>query len=193
MKKILIIISGLGLIILIISVYFLFFQRSANQNKEANIDFKFMANFILKSPAFNNNEPIPSKYTCDAQNINPPLQIENIPLGTKSLVLIMDDPDATGGVTWDHWLIWNLNPDLRTIEENQVPAGAIQGTTSFGEIKYGGPCPPKGSNPHHYMFRLYALDSILNLPAGASKTEIEEAIKNHKLGETVLIGLYGRK
>jgi len=192
MKKNLMII--LSLIVVVVAFYFLFFfQRSDNKNKQTKINLQSMAGLVLKSAAFKHNGFIPEKYTCDGLNVNPSLQIENIPSGTKSLVLIMDDPDATGGVTWDHWLVWNLNPDLKIIEENQVPTGAIQGTTSFGEIKYGGPCPPRGSKPHRYMFKLYALDSVLNLAAGASKAEIEKAMEGHILDKTVLIGLYSRK
>ena len=115
-----------------------------------------MGDLILKSPAFENGAEIPSRYTCDGENINPTLIIENVPEGVKSLVLIMDDPDATGGATWDHWLLWNIPPETKEISENSVPAGAIQGKTSWGTNKYGGPCPPKGSSPHRYMFKLYA-------------------------------------
>ena len=105
----------------------------------------------------------------------------------------MDDPDATGGVTWDHWLVWNINPETLVIAENTVPIGAIQGKTSFGHQKYGGPCPPPGSDPHRYMFKLYALDTTLDLSAGATKQEIESAMENHILDQITLIGLYQRK
>lgn len=147
----------------------------------------------MESPEFKNNGLIPKKFTCDGENINPKLEFQNIPEETKSLVLIMDDPDATGGITWDHWLIWNIDPKRKYIEEDEIPKDAVLGSTSFGEIKYGGPCPPKGNNPHRYMFKLYALDTKLNLSRGALKSQLENAMEGHILDQTVLIGLYGRK
>jgi len=153
-----------------------------------------MANKLeIKSSVFKNNGFIPPRYTCDGENINPLLEIKNVPEGTKSLVLIMDDPDATGGVTWDHWLLFNVDPKTHYIAEDSVPAGALQGKNSWGRINYGGPCPPRGSKPHRYMFKIYALDILLDLPEGASKQEIEKAMKDHILDEAVLIGLYQRQ
>ena len=152
-----------------------------------------MNKLILKSSALKNNEFIPSKYTCDGENVNPLFEIKNAPENTKSFVLIMDDPDATGGTTWNHWLLFNINPQTQYIEQGSVPDNAGQGANSWGKTEYGGPCPPRGSKPHHYMFKLYALDAELNLENGASKTEIEKAITEHILDQTVLIGLYQRK
>ena len=145
---------------------------------------------IISTPAFKNGENIPSKYTCDGENINPPLEISGVPTGTKSLVLIMDDPDSPSG-TWLHWSVWNISPQTTEIPENSVPAGAKEGLTSFGEIGYGGPCPHSGK--HRYFFRLYALDSKLDLPQGASRTELEQAMAGHILAEAELMGLYERK
>ena len=149
----------------------------------------------ITSPLFEHNEAIPSKYTCDLSrqvggNVNPPLKIEGVPEGAKSIVLIMDDPDATRGL-WVHWVLWNLSPDTKEIPENSVPAGAVEGTTSFGKPGYGGPCPPSGT--HRYFFKLYALNGKLELPPSAGKAELEEAMAGQVLDQVELIGLYSRQ
>jgi hypothetical protein len=144
----------------------------------------------LASSAFKQGENIPSQYTCDGANVNPPLQISDLPANTQSLALIMDDPDAPLG-TWVHWTIWNIDPQTTEIKENSVPAGAIQGMTSFGRTGYGGPCPPSGS--HHYFFKLYALDTKLDLTPNAGKDNLEQAMQNHILSYTELSGLYKRQ
>lgn len=141
------------------------------------------------SSAFINNQKIPAKYTCDGQNINPPLKIEEAPEKTKSLVLIIDDPDASGG-TWIHWTIWNINPETKEIPEGTVPEGAVEGMTDFGKPGYDGPCPPIGT--HRYFFKLYALDNMLNLDPSAKAEDIEKSLAGHILAEAQLIGLYGR-
>lgn len=148
---------------------------------------------ILKSSAFRPGETIPVKNTCDGDNVNPLLEIRNAPTGTLSLAFIMDDPDATGGKTWDHWIVWNIDPKTQYISEDNVPFGAVQGITSFGHQKYGGPCPPRGNAPHRYMFKVYALDVVLDLPAGSSKAELEKAMAGHILDQTTLMGMYGRR
>lgn len=142
----------------------------------------------ITSTAFEHNTQIPSKYTCDGDNSNPPLTIEGVPETAKSLVLIVDDPDAPVG-DWVHWTVWNIPSTTKEIAENSVPQG-IQGTTDFGTISYGGPCPPSGS--HRYFFKLYALDSELDLPSTAKKADIEKAIEPHTLDSTHLMGLYQR-
>ena len=162
-----------------------------------SFDFtKIMSELKITSPIFEHNGNISAKYTCDggppAGGINPPLEISGAPEGTKSLALVMDDPAATGGNTWDHWLIWNISPRTSAIGEGQAPAGAIFGKTSFGNQKYGGPCPPHGSGAHRYFFKLYALDAVLDLPAGAGKGELGKAMEGHILGQVELIGLYRR-
>jgi len=144
----------------------------------------------LKSPQFEDNEFIPQKYTCDGEDINPPLKIEGVPEGTKSLALIVDDPDAPMG-TWDHWVVYNISPDIIEIQEGEVPQDAIQGINDFGETNYGGPCPPAGA-PHRYVFKLYALDGLLQLPSGATKEDLEKTMEGHVLEETKLIGKYQR-
>ncbi len=151
-----------------------------------------MDSLILKSSAFREGEAIPSKHTCDGENVNPLLEMLNIPETTKSLALIVDDPDATGGVTWNHWLVWNIDPRTQYISEDNMPPGALQGINSFKKNKYGGPCPPKGAPPHRYMFKLYALDTTLELVEGATKENLESAIANHILDETTLMGRYAR-
>ena len=144
----------------------------------------------IASPAFQNNQTIPAKYTCDADNVNPPLIFSEVPQGTKSLALIVDDPDAPAG-TWVHWLVWNIDPAVRQIAENSVPAGAVEGVTSFGTAGYGGPCPPSGT--HRYFFKAYALDSMLELDGKADKEKLLAAMKGHILDQAELVGLYKRQ
>lgn len=144
----------------------------------------------ITSPTFEHNSSIPAKYTCDGENISPPLNIEQIPDNAKSLVLIVDDPDAPAG-TWVHWLIWNINPNTSSIQENSIPPNSIEGTTSFGNTGYGGPCPPNGT--HRYFFRIYALDTSIELNSTATKSELEKSIVDHIVDHAELIGLYHRK
>lgn len=143
----------------------------------------------LTSPAFKHGQRIPAIYTCDGKNINPPLVISEVPPGTKSLALIVDDPDAPAGV-WVHWVVWNIRPDTNKIAEGSVSKEAEEGITSFGRTGYGGPCPPRGT--HHYFFRLYALDTKLNLPKQSSREQADKAMKLHIIAETKLMGLYER-
>jgi len=146
-----------------------------------------MSDLRISSNAFPNNGNIPSKYTCDGHDINPPLLIENVPQGSKSLVLIVDDPDAPMG-TWVHWVVWNISPQTKEIKENDTPKGASFGLNDFRKKSYGGPCPPSGT--HRYFFKLYALDTALDLPAGAKKADTEKAMKGHIISQTQVIGLY---
>ena len=144
----------------------------------------------ITSPVFPNNGMIPSKFTCDGADVSPPLRIGNIPEKTRSLALIVDDPDAPAG-TWVHWVVWGILPGTSEIPEDSVPRGAIQGKNDFGKQRYGGPCPPSGT--HRYFFKLYALDAHLAVHSGATKARIEEAMKGHVLAQAELIGLYRRK
>lgn len=148
---------------------------------------------ILKSSAFKPNAEIPSKFTCDGDDVSPLLEIREIPAETKSLALIMDDPDATRGTPWDHWILWNIDPKTQYISEDALPFGAVLGKNSFGKIRYGGPCPPKGSNAHHYVFTLYALNTMLRIPAGSEKETLKKAIEGHVIEKVTLTGLYARK
>jgi len=143
----------------------------------------------LTSPAFENNKEMPSEYTCDGANIIPELNIEDVPENAKSLAIIMDDPDAPSG-TWIHWIVWNIPPDTKTIAKGTEPQG-IQGTTSFGKQGYGGPCPPFGT--HNYFFKLYALDTMLNLKGSSDKENLEAAMDGHVIEQAELIGPYKRK
>ena len=143
----------------------------------------------LKSPALSQNGAVPEKYTCDGQNISPPLQIAETPENAKSLALICDDPDASGK-TWTHWTVWNIDPTTTEIVEGKTPAGSTQGVTDFGEVGYGGPCPPAGT--HRYFFKLYALDTTLNIPYQAKKEDIEKAMEGHVIDQTQLVGVYSK-
>ncbi len=138
----------------------------------------------IKSPAFSNNGPIPTKYACDGSNISPELQISEIPEGTKSLVLIVDDPDAPKG-TFDHWVMWNI-PVKDKIAENSAPG--TQGKNGKGENKYTGPCPPSGT--HHYHFKVYALDTKLDIAANSDKKAVLKAIEGHIVASGELVGTY---
>ena len=141
----------------------------------------------ITSLAFKHNEKIPSKYTCDGEDMNPSLEIKNMPEGTKTLALIVDDPDAPMG-TWVHWVVWNIPPEGR-IEEKSVPGE--QGINDFNKPDYGGPCPPSGT--HRYFFKVYALDTKLNLDKNSKKEDVEKAMQGHVLAKGEIIGLYSRK
>jgi len=141
----------------------------------------------LRSPAFSHMGMIPKKYTCQGEDINPALMIEDIPKTAKSLVLIIDDPDAPHK-TWVHWVVYNI-PIIEKIEENSVPG--LEGMNDFGRLSYGGPCPPTGL--HRYFFKLYALDAMLLLKEGLTKSELEEMIEGNILDYTELIGLFKKE
>ena len=152
--------------------------------------------FTLSSIAFSNTKEIPSKYTCNGDDISPPLQWKDVPENTASLVLIVDDPDAPDPkapkMTWVHWVVYNLSPGTRSIPEaassNTLPKGTQQGINDWKRSGYGGPCPPIGR--HRYFFKLYALDLILPEKNNATKAQIEAAMQGHVIGQTELIGTY---
>lgn len=144
----------------------------------------------ITSPAFSNGGKIPSKFTCDGEDVSPPLTFSEVPAGAASLALICDDPDAPGK-TFVHWTAWNINPRLAQVGEGQKLEGATEGTTDFGKNGWGGPCPPSGT--HRYSFRLYALDKSLDLAPQDPKQQLESAMENHILAETELVGLYSRE
>jgi Raf kinase inhibitor-like YbhB/YbcL family protein len=158
---------------------------SESLTKEVNA----MASIQITSTAFQNNGTIPRQYTCDGQDINPPLVIEDCPKRTKSLAVICDDPDAPVGI-WVHWVIWNIDPSTKGIKENVVPTGAIVGINDFRQHRYGGPCPPSGT--HRYFFKVYALDTMLGISPTSTKADLEKAMKGHILAEGQLVGLYKR-
>lgn len=146
----------------------------------------------IKSLVFENNFNIPPKYTCDRENISPPLSFVDVPQSAKSLVLIMDDPDVPASAAvkvWDHWVIFNIPPSTKEIKENKNPQG-VMGQNTRGQLSYGGPCPP--DRQHRYFFKLYALDILLDLPEGSTKAQVEQAIQGHVIEKAELIGLYSR-
>lgn len=138
----------------------------------------------LSSTVFSHKGHIPPKYTCEGENINPPLNVDNVPDGTRTLALIVEDPDAPKEV-FTHWIVWNISPN-EAIAERGNPG--INGTNSFGKTGYGGPCPPSGE--HRYFFKIFALDKELDLLAGSTKEELLHAMKGHILGNAELMGLY---
>jgi Raf kinase inhibitor-like YbhB/YbcL family protein len=144
----------------------------------------------ISSTAFGHEEGIPEVYTCKGEDITPPLAFENIPAETKSLVMIMDDPDAPVG-TWDHWILFNLPANVTGLAENidTLPEGTLTGKNSWGRSEYGGPCPPGGAR-HRYFFKLYALDTTLDLAESTPKADIETAMEGHILDQAELIGIY---
>jgi len=144
----------------------------------------------IESPAFKNDKLIPPKYTCDGEDINPALIISDVPQNAKSMVLIVDDPDAPAG-TWIHWTVWNIDPEVREIPENSCPRDGIEGITDSGKSRYGGPCPPSGT--HRYFFKIYALSTLLNLGNSARSTDIEREMEGNILARAQLVGLYRRK
>lgn len=152
-------------------------------------------NFELTSSAFKAGDPIPRRYTCEGEDLSPPLHWSVPPAETKSFVIIADDPDAPVG-TWVHWVLFNVPLDLRGLAEgvppkDHLPDGALQGLNDFKRVGYGGPCPPPGK-PHRYYFRLYALDVTLNLKPRATKAQVLDACKGHVLAEARLMGRFGR-
>ncbi|MFH1829263.1 MAG: YbhB/YbcL family Raf kinase inhibitor-like protein [Pseudomonadota bacterium] len=151
--------------------------------------------FELKSISFNEGASIPSKYTCDGENISPPLSWSGAPAGTKSFALISDDPDAPVMGAWVHWVAWNIPTGSTSFKEGMdkgatLSNGTKQGMSDFKKPGYGGPCPPSGT--HRYFFKLYALDTTLDLPATSTKKDLEAAMKGHILAQTQLMGTYSR-
>jgi len=201
MKKIIYWVIGL--------TFILFFYNSNYQNCSAMEGGK---KFQITSPAFMEGNMIPSKFTCDVhdispslewfdmytydgQDISPSLEWKDIPVGTKSFALINDDPDASG-TTWDHWVVYNIPLNITSLDENVKPEkefknGMRQGTNTWGKIGYGGPCPPGGT--HRYFFKLYALDTMLDLRSEATKAQLLEAMKGHVLAEAQLMGKYKKQ
>jgi hypothetical protein len=143
----------------------------------------------ITSSAFQEGANIPSKFTCDAGDTNPPLQIAGVPAGAKSLALVVDDPDAPSGL-FTHWMVWNISPQTNTVREGAAPT-EVHGTNDFGKSGYGGPCPPSGM--HRYYFRIFALDRQLELPSGAKRSQLDAAMQGHVVAKGELMGRYSRK
>jgi Raf kinase inhibitor-like YbhB/YbcL family protein len=143
----------------------------------------------ITSSAFQEGGNIPSKFSCDGVNTSPPLYIADVPSGAKSLILIVDDPDAPSGL-FTHWAVWNVSPQTSSIAEGSTPKG-VEGTNDFGKSGYGGPCPPSGT--HRYYFKVFALDRELDLSFGAKRAQLDAAIKGHVIAQGELMGHYSRK
>ena len=185
LKK-LIILFVLAVIIIVLCSKFLI-----TKNKQA--DFKNINKetyMKIESNIFKNNGNIPAQYTCDGESLRIPLSISDVSKDAKSLALIVDDPDAPNGV-FVHWVIWNISPDVSTLENNKIPSGAQEGYTSLGKPGWVAPCPPSGT--HHYYFRLYALLNILSIEKFSTKEDLLRAMDGLILDEATLIGLYERK
>lgn len=145
---------------------------------------------LITSRVFENGSFLPEKYTCDGENINPPLNISDVPRGVKSLVLVINDPDSPSG-TFIHWLVWNIDPNIKEITEDSIPFGSVEGVTSWGKSGYGGPCPFSGT--HRYFFKIWALDEKLDLPTSAIVRELLKAMENHILAQGEIMGRYLKK
>ena len=184
MKKYIVIIA----LITIVVTAFVFIRRPAE--KEAPLPLT-SNNMQITSPAFQNNQKIPSKYTCDSENMNPELVFSEVPENARSLALISHDPDAPGPDGWTHWIIINMDPKTPGIGEGERPNSGLELNTDFGRPGYGGPCPPSGS--HRYYFYLYALDAPLDLEVTAGKEDVEAAMKGHILEEAEWMGTYEKQ
>ena len=174
---------------LLLLITLTFFTSNQCKNKT-----DMSTNIILKSDSFSDGGMIPAKYTCDGANISPQLSWDNAPKGTKSFVLICEDPDAPMG-TFTHWVLYDIPADVHELPENLpkdkiLPNGAKQGITDFKKVGYGGPCPPNGT--HRYYFKLYALDTLLNLEPALKKEDILKAMNGHILAQGQIMGKYAR-
>jgi len=155
---------------------------------------------LITSPAFNDGDLIPAKFTCDGGDINPELQIQNVPAAAKSLALVLHDPDAPVRNGFTHWIVWNIGPSTALIKQESVPPGSTEGRNDAGRNNYVGPCPPASpqlqrgdpAGTHHYHFQLYALDEKLDLPAETDKDGLEKAMAGHIVEQAELVGLYRR-
>ena len=143
----------------------------------------------ITTTAFQQGGNIPSKFTCDGADANPPLRFEGVPAEAKSLALIVDDADAPGGL-FTHWLVWNIDPTTTTVEENSAPANGVQGKNDFGKSGYGGPCPPSGT--HRYFFKIFALDRQLDLAGGSKRAQLDAQMRGHIMAQGELMGRYSR-
>ena len=169
---------------LLLTIFFVEAGKSENQKSKGGKGMK------ITSSAFQEGAEIPAKYSRQGGNANPPLHIEGVPQNAKSLVLIVDDPDAPVGL-FTHWLLWNIDPKTAEIAEKSTPKGAVQGTNDYPTLGYGGPQPPSGT--HRYYFKIFALDQTLNLPAGAKRKELDKAMNGHVIAQGQLMGRYTHK
>lgn len=180
---------ALGLAVLGLSLAFgiqFFFNKEGRTAVYSQVS---ESGFSLISPAFRDGALIPPQYSCKGQNVNPPLNIIDKPANTKSMALIMHDPDAAGG-DFTHWIIWDISAAIESIAVNSVPVGALQGPNDAGKNAYTGPCPPAGTGTHRYIFELYALDSSLGLDHKANRQRLEQSMEGKIIEKTVLTGLF---
>ncbi len=180
----------IGLIILVIALVIMVRQTFNRQvpSVETATQVQSDAPFKLLSPVFDADGAIPIKYTCNGKNVNPPLSIQNPPSNAKDFVLIMYDPDSTGGDRV-HWLVWNIATETTLIRENSTPLSSIQGTADSGKQSYEGPCPPKGSGTHHYIFELYALNDKLNAPSDTTRDGLITVMNGKVIAKFELTGI----
>jgi Raf kinase inhibitor-like YbhB/YbcL family protein len=180
----------LGVIIIVLITGFIYFFSENNGKLIKTVETNETKNIMkITSPVFAEGGTIPQRYTCIGENINPPLLIENVPENAKSLVLIVDDPDAIGG-TFTHWILLNINLDAKEIKENSVPGGSASGINDFTNEKYQGPCPPSGV--HRYFFTVYALDDILAITEAPDRKQTDKMIKNHIIGRGQLMAKFSK-
>jgi len=203
MSKVLLVLLFIAFIVFVILFVYLFnSHKSITQITSTHIKSsvtmmpKKSGHMTIASSAFENNGTIPSKYTCDGQSINPPLQFGNVPSDAKSLVMLMDDPDVPKNIkpdgVFDHWVVYNISPTVHEIAENSVPHGVPQGLNGAGQEKYTGPCPP--DREHRYFFKVYALDAPLDFsdPSKVSKQMVIDKMQGHIIDQAELIGKYNR-
>jgi hypothetical protein len=182
---------ALGLVILAVGAGIFLLTRSQAQAPSTPTKSVGSKGMEIKSTAFNNNDAIPGRYSCQGEKINPPLTLSGVPQGVASLALVVDDPDAPNG-TFDHWVMWNLPSSLSEIPENWKPeAGVSLGANGVGNSEWTAPCPPSGT--HHYHFKLYALDRKLDLAGGSSKSELQKAMEGGTVAQTELVGTYTKQ
>ena len=196
MRRTVLAVSVFGILLVVVVgvisvIFFLGERNTLEQFPDMSNDTVYPRMMNIISPAFEHNSSMPSRYTCDGEKISPPLAFSDVQEETQSLALIMDDPDAPSG-TFDHWVLWNINPVIMaTVEGASMEGDAVIGRNSAGENEYFPPCPP--SSEHRYTFKLYALDRQLDLPAGSSKKDVEKAMEGHVLDSAELIGKYQRR
>jgi hypothetical protein len=190
MKSFVLAVTAIGIITILGLVFY-----QVNLEQEGNIGQvvgdDFRKKLSIQTPAFPPNGTIGHHYTCDGGDVNPRILLRNIPSNAKSLAIVVDDPDVIGE-PWVHWVVWNINPSREEIPEDSVPPSATEGTTSFGEPGYRGPCPPPGEE-HHYTFKVYALNTQLSLPETARKEELLRAMLGHIIEENSVTGVYRRR
>lgn len=186
--------GAIGIAIFVVAVAIIFGWRPIKHSELPPIKEIPMQEIKVSSGAFPHNGMIPEKFTCDSDNVSPPIEVFGVPKEAKSLALIMHDPDAPRAGGWMHWVKWNMPWNMKdgtwSTEEGKEPEGT-SGRGTGGESTYQGPCPPSGT--HRYFFNMYALDTILSLKEGTTKAELESAMQGHILAKGELIGLYARK